>query len=171
MAELTDRLVDGRYRLIDPIGRGGMGTVWWARDESNGREVAVKEVHLPSAMTSEQTLQVVRRTHREALAAGRLNHPGLVAIYDVVVEDGRPWLIMEYVAGRSLEQVLENDGPLSDAKVAQIGLDLLAALRAAHQAGIVHRDVKPSNVLLAEDAGRVVLTDFGIATWSRAPPR
>jgi hypothetical protein len=167
VAELTDRLLLGRYRLLKPIGRGGMGTVWWARDEEADREVAVKEIHLPSGLSDADTVNVVKRTHREALAAGRLRHPGLVSIYDVIVDDGRPWLIMEYVPARSLEDVVNKDGPLSPPRAAEIGLQLLAALTAAHQAGIVHRDVKPSNVLLSA-SGRVVLTDFGIATWDGA---
>jgi eukaryotic-like serine/threonine-protein kinase len=167
VAESRDRLLSGRYRLIDQIGRGGMGTVWWAHDELEDREVAVKEVHLPPSLGHRERMNLVRRTDREALAAGRLRHPGLIAIYDVVIEDSRPWLIMEYVAARSLEDVFVHDGPISPQRVAEIGRQLLAALRAAHEAGIVHRDVKPSNVLL-ETSGRVVLTDFGIATYDGA---
>jgi hypothetical protein len=167
VAESRDRLLSGRYRLIEQIGRGGMGTVWWAHDELEDREVAVKEIHLPPSLDHRERMNLLRRTDREALAAGRLRHPGLIAIYDVVVEESRPWLIMEYVAARSLEDVFVDDGPISPRRVAQIGVQLLAALRAAHDAGIVHRDVKPSNVLL-ETSGRVVLTDFGIATYEGA---
>jgi hypothetical protein len=167
VAELRDRLLSGRYRLIEQIGRGGMGVVWWAHDELQDREVAVKEMHLPPSLDHRERMNLLRRTDREALAAGRLRHPGLIAIYDVVVEDSRPWLIMEYVAARSLEDVFVDDGPISPRRVAEIGVQLLAALRAAHDAGIVHRDVKPSNVLL-ETSGRVVLTDFGIATYEGA---
>jgi serine/threonine protein kinase len=167
VAESRDRLLSGRYRLIDQIGRGGMGTVWWAHDEMEDREVAVKEVHLPPSLGHRERMNLLRRTDREALAAGRLRHPGLIAIYDVVIEDSRPWLIMEYVAARSLEDVFVDDGPISPRRVAEIGVQLLSALRAAHAAGIVHRDVKPSNVLL-ETSGRVVLTDFGIATYDGA---
>ncbi|MDN3352589.1 serine/threonine-protein kinase [Actinomadura sp. DC4] len=167
MAELRDRLLSGRYRLIRQIGRGGMGVVWWAYDEHEDREVAVKEMHLPPSLGHRERMNLLRRTDREALAAGRLRHPGLISIFDVVVEDSRPWLIMEYVAARSLEDVFVNDGPISPRRVAEIGVQLLDALRAAHDAGIVHRDVKPSNVLL-EDSGRVVLTDFGIATYEGA---
>jgi serine/threonine protein kinase len=167
VAELRDRLLSGRYRLIEQIGRGGMGVVWWAHDELEDREVAVKEMHLPPSLGHRERMNLLRRTDREALAAGRLRHPGLIAIYDVVVEDSRPWLIMEYVAARSLEDVFVDDGPISPRRVAEIGVQLLAALHAAHDAGIVHRDVKPSNVLL-ETSGRVVLTDFGIATYEGA---
>ncbi|MGH3379403.1 MAG: serine/threonine-protein kinase, partial [Actinoallomurus sp.] len=167
MAESRDRLLSGRYRLIEQIGRGGMGTVWWAHDEVEDREVAVKEMHLPPGLGHRERMNLLRRTDREALAAGRLRHPGLIAVYDMVIEDSRPWLIMEYVAARSLEDVFVDDGPISPERVARIGVQLLAALRAAHAAGIVHRDVKPSNVLL-ETSGRVVLTDFGIATYEGA---
>jgi eukaryotic-like serine/threonine-protein kinase len=167
VAESQDRLLSGRYRLIEQIGRGGMGTVWWAHDEVEDREVAVKEMHLPPSLGHRERMNLLRRTDREALAAGRLRHPGLIAVYDVVIEDSRPWLIMEYVPARSLEDVFVDDGPISPDRVARIGVQLLAALRAAHAAGIVHRDVKPSNVLL-ETSGRVVLTDFGIATYEGA---
>jgi eukaryotic-like serine/threonine-protein kinase len=167
VADSRDRLLSGRYRLIDQIGRGGMGTVWWAHDEVENREVAVKEVHLPNSLDERAKINLIRRTDREARSAGRIRHPGLVAMYDVVVEDSRPWLVMEYVAGRSLESVFSEDGPISPLRVAEIGRQLLSALRAAHAAGIVHRDVKPSNVLL-EGSGRVVLTDFGIATYDGA---
>jgi hypothetical protein len=167
VAESQDRLLSGRYRLIDQIGRGGMGTVWWAHDEVEDREVAVKEVHIPPSLGPKEQANLIRRTHREAMAAGRLHHAGLIAMYDVVVEDGRPWLVMEYVPARSLEDVFVDDGPISPHRVADVGRRLLAALSAAHAAGIVHRDVKPSNVLLAS-SGRVVLTDFGIATYEGA---
>ncbi len=152
---------------MEEIGRGGMGTVWWAQDEAAGREVAVKEVHLSPSLDQRERDNLVRRTHREAMAAGRLHHRNLIAMYDVVVEDGRPWLIMEYVPARSLEDVFVDDGPISPPRVADIGTQLLAALGVAHAAGIVHRDVKPSNVLL-EPSGRAVLTDFGIATYDGA---
>jgi eukaryotic-like serine/threonine-protein kinase len=167
VAESRDRLLAGRYRLIEQIGRGGMGTVWWAHDEVADREVAVKEIHLPPSLNARERLNLLRRTDREALAAGRLRHRGLIAIYEMVIEESRPWLIMEYVPARSLEDVFVDDSPLSPRRVAQIGVQLLDALSAAHGAGIVHRDVKPSNVLL-ENSGRVVLTDFGIATYDGA---
>ena len=105
VADSRDRLLSGRYRLIEQIGRGGLGTVWWAHDEVEDREVAVKEVHLPPSLDHRERMNLLRRTDREALAAGRLRHPGLIAIYDMVIEESRPYLIMEYVAARSLEDV------------------------------------------------------------------
>ncbi|GID17655.1 hypothetical protein Aab01nite_12450 [Paractinoplanes abujensis] len=151
-------LIAGRYRLGETLGEGGMGKVWKARDEVLERDVAVKEILLP-----DEVGQVQRRTLREARAAARLGHPNVVQIFDVFEVDGRTWIVMEYVPSRSLQDVLRADGPIDPRRAARIGLDLLAALRAAHAAGVDHRDVKPANVLLADD-GRVLLTDFGIAT-------
>ncbi|GAA3807228.1 hypothetical protein GCM10022226_29260 [Sphaerisporangium flaviroseum] len=156
------RRVAGRYRLVETIGRGGMGVVWLAHDELLDRPVAVKEV-LHRAMSEEDRVSFNRRTIREARAAGRLDHPSVVVVHDVIEEDGRPWIVMQLVRSRSLGQVLRADGPLDPPTVAEIGAQVLDALRAAHAAGVLHRDVKPENVLLT-DAGRVVLTDFGIAT-------
>jgi len=152
-----------RYRLLESLGRGGMGVVWHARDEMLGRDVAIKEVLLPLGLTAEEQQILFQRTLREARATARLNHPNVVTVWDVVEEDGRPWIVMELVRSRSLMQVLQEDGALPPREVAELGLQVLAALTAAHSVGILHRDVKPSNVLLGED-GRVVLTDFGIAT-------
>ena len=158
-----DRLVGGRYRLRERLGSGGMGTVWRADDVVLGRQVAVKEVVFPPG-TREDEAEVLReRTRREARSAARLDHPSAVTVYDVVEEDGRPWLVLELVEARTLAQAVTEDGPLPPDEVARIGLAVLGALEAAHAQGIVHRDVKPSNVLLRDD-GRVVLTDFGIAT-------
>ena len=158
-----DRLVGGRYRLRERLGSGGMGTVWRADDVVLGRQVAVKEVVFPPG-TGEAEAEVLReRTRREARSAARLDHPSAVTVYDVVEEDGRPWLVLELVEARTLAQAVTEDGPLPPDEVARIGLAVLGALEAAHARGIVHRDVKPSNVLLRDD-GRVVLTDFGIAT-------
>ncbi|MGK5678631.1 serine/threonine-protein kinase [Actinoplanes sp. URMC 104] len=157
-------LVAGRYRLGEPVGSGGMGRVWLARDEMLDRDVAVKEFVPPEWMTDEERVRLRDRTLREARSAGRLNHPHVVRIYDVVHADGLPWIVMEYVPSRSLHQVLQDDGPFSPATAARIGMALLDALRAAHAAGVVHRDVKPHNVLIGHD-GRVVLTDFGLATF------
>jgi serine/threonine protein kinase len=161
---VSQMLVAGRYRLLQSLGSGGMGRVWLARDEVLRREVAVKEVVLPADLSAEDREELCLRTLREARAAGRLSHPNVVQIYDVVETQGRPWIVMELIRSRSLYQVMKQDGPLPPRRVAEIGLFLLAALRAAHRAGVLHRDVKPGNVLLADD-GRVVLTDFGLATF------
>jgi serine/threonine protein kinase len=161
MPQAEGRLVGGRYHLEEPIGRGGMGVVWRAHDQLLDRAVAVKEVRYDSAMGDELS-DLNRRTMREARAAGRLTHPNVVVVHDVIEEDGRPWIIMQLVTSRSLGQTIREDGPLSPERTAEIGLQILDALRAAHAQGVLHRDVKPENVLLTED-GRVVLTDFGIA--------
>jgi serine/threonine protein kinase len=153
-------LLAGRYRLGDELGRGGMGRVWLAHDETLEREVAVKQIDLPEELAEGDA--AIRRTLREARASARLSHPNVVQVYDVLSLDDHTWIIMEYVPSRSLRQVIAEDGPLDPYRVARIGLDLLAALQAAHRAGVQHRDVKPANVLLADD-GRVLLTDFGIA--------
>jgi tRNA A-37 threonylcarbamoyl transferase component Bud32 len=156
-------VVADRYRLQDQIGHGAMGAVWRARDELLDRDVAVKEVKIPPALSPGDRSALYERTLREARTAARLNHPGVVTVFDVVEEDGRPWIIMELVQARSLDQVLAEDGPLSPSRAADVGTQLVSALTTAHAAGVLHRDVKPSNVLLCPD-GRAVLTDFGIAT-------
>ncbi|WP_433474273.1 serine/threonine-protein kinase [Spirillospora sp. CA-142024] len=162
MAQDLGRLLLGRYRLMSPLGRGGMGTVWRAQDERLGREVAVKELRLPEDLDAEQRAALTARLDREARAAARLRHPGIITVHDLVTgEDGQPWIIMELVPGRSLADLLAEQGPLPPERAAALGLRILDALRAAHRAGIVHRDIKPANVLLEGD--RVVLTDFGIA--------
>jgi tRNA A-37 threonylcarbamoyl transferase component Bud32 len=155
----------GRYRLLSLIGSGGMGTVWRARDELLDRDVAVKEVKLRTDITDEERAVLQERTKREARATARLNHPGIITVHDVVEEDGRPWIVMEYVAAGSLQEIIEAHGPLPVPEVAEIGRQMLSALRAAHAAGILHRDVKPANVLLLRDGPepRAVLTDFGLA--------
>jgi len=157
-------LIAGRYRLLEPVGSGGMGRVWLARDEMLDRDVAVKEFVPPEWMNEEEQTRLRDRTLREARSAGRLNHPHVVRVYDVVHADGLPWIVMEYVPSRSLHQVINEDGPYSPVATARIGLDVLDALTAAHRAGVLHRDVKPHNVLIGTD-GRVVLTDFGLATF------
>jgi serine/threonine protein kinase len=139
-----------------------MGRVWLARDEVLHRDVAVKEVVPPAGLTESEGEQASARGLREARAIARLNHPNVVRIFDVVARPRRPWIVMEYVPSRSLQETIAQDGPLPVAEVARIGLGILNALQAAHRAGVLHRDVKPSNVLLSED--RVVLTDFGLAT-------
>jgi serine/threonine protein kinase len=156
------RLVGGRYRLTAVVGRGGMGTVWRAYDEVLDRDVAVKEVLLPPGIDQDQQNILYQRTYREARASARLSHPGVVTVHDVVQEDGRPWIVMELVRARPLQEIVDQDGPLPPGRVAEIGQQLLEALNHAHAAGILHRDVKPSNVLITAD-GRAVLTDFGIA--------
>ncbi|MEV6925950.1 serine/threonine-protein kinase [Dactylosporangium sp. NPDC051485] len=157
-------LIADRYRLIESLGAGGMGRVWLARDEMLRRDVAVKEVIPPASLTQQERDELRLRTLREARAAARLNDANVVRIYDVVHTELTPWIVMEYVPSRSLHQVITDDGPLPPERVARIGLAVLGALRAAHTAGVLHRDVKPGNVLLA-DTGRVVLTDFGLAVF------
>ncbi|MEU5533828.1 protein kinase [Streptomyces sp. NPDC020362] len=158
-----DRVIAGRYRLLSPLGEGGMGTVWRARDEVLHREVAVKEVRAPAGLPASDVERMYARLEREAWAAARVANRNVVTVYDVAMEGGRPWIVMELVRGLSLADQLEAEGPLSPQRAAHIGAEVLAALRAAHAVGVLHRDVKPANVLLAND-GRVVLTDFGIAT-------
>ncbi|WP_405930774.1 protein kinase domain-containing protein [Streptomyces sp. NBC_00827] len=159
----AERLVAGRYRLLSVLGEGGMGTVWRARDEVLHREVAVKEVRAPVGQTVAQVERMYTRLEREAWAAARISARGVVTVHDVATDDGRPWIVMEFVRGRSLADAIGSQGALTPRETARIGAEVLAALRAAHGAGVLHRDVKPANVLLADD-GRVVLTDFGIAT-------
>ncbi|CAL9534978.1 serine/threonine-protein kinase [Streptomyces sp. enrichment culture] len=156
------RLLAGRYRLGDVLGRGGMGTVWRAEDETLGRTVAVKELRFPSNIDEEEKRRLITRTLREAKAIARIRNNSAVTVYDVVDEDDRPWIVMELVEGKSLAEVIREDGLLEPKRAAEVGLAILDVLRSAHREGILHRDVKPSNVLIADD-GRVVLTDFGIA--------
>ena len=159
----TGRLIAGRYLLRDSLGRGGMGIVWDAEDTVLGRDVAVKEVLFPPYISDEERSVLRERTMREARLAARLSHPGAVTVYDVVEEDGQPFLVLELVRARTLAEVVREDGPLAPAAAARMALDVLGALEAAHQVGIVHRDVKPGNVMV-RDTGRATLTDFGIAT-------
>ncbi|MFJ3214306.1 protein kinase [Kitasatospora sp. NPDC086801] len=159
----TGRLLAGRYRLNGVLGRGGMGTVWRAEDEMLGRTVAVKELRMNASVEEEEKHRLIVRTLREAKATARIRHNSAVTVFDVVDEDDRPWIVMELVESRSLADVIREDGPLAPARAAEIALDVLGVLSAAHALGILHRDVKPSNVLIGDD-GRVVLTDFGIAS-------
>ncbi|WP_329412806.1 serine/threonine protein kinase [Streptomyces sp. NBC_00704] len=155
------RLVAGRYRLLAKLGHGGMGTVWRAKDETVDREVAVKEPRVPDHLPERERANAYERMRREARAAARLDHPAVVRVHDVAVVDGRPWIVMELVRGRSLGDVLQ-EGTLSAREAARVGLEVLGALEAAHAAGVLHRDVKPDNILLGGH-DRIVLTDFGIA--------
>ncbi|GAA0944385.1 serine/threonine-protein kinase [Virgisporangium aurantiacum] len=157
-------LLAGRYRLRDPLGNGGMGRVWLARDEVLHRDVAIKEVDLPAGLSLAEREELRTRTLREARTTARLSHPNVVQIYDVLGVEDRPWIVMEYVRSRSLQQILVDEGALAPVRAAEIGLAVLHALNAAHAAGVLHRDIKPGNVLIADD-GRVVLTDFGLATF------
>ncbi|MCX4982913.1 serine/threonine-protein kinase [Streptomyces sp. NBC_00572] len=155
-------LLAGRYRLGESIGRGGMGKVWRAHDEVLHRVVAVKELTAGRFVAEADRLVLHARTQKEARAAARITHPGVVTVHDVLEHDDRPWIVMQYVDGPSLADAAKEKGPIDPHEAARIGLHVLGALRAAHAAGVLHRDVKPGNVLLARD-GRVLITDFGIA--------
>jgi eukaryotic-like serine/threonine-protein kinase len=163
MSAAPVNLVADRYRLVAPLGQGGMGRVWKARDEVLHRDVAIKELVPPPGLTEDERREMRERSLREARAIAKLSNINVVRVFDVLRTDSDPWIVMEYVASRSLQDVLATDGPVSPVRAAEIGLGVLGALRAAHRAGVMHRDVKPGNVLLGED-GRVVLTDFGLAT-------
>jgi len=140
-----------------------MGRVWKARDEVLHRDVAIKELVPPPGLTDDERREMRERSLREARAIARLNHANVVRVFDVLRTDADPWIVMEYVPSRSLQDILAQDGPVSVTRAAEIGLGVLGALSAAHKAGVMHRDVKPGNVLIGDD-GRVVLTDFGLAT-------
>ncbi|MEU9207463.1 serine/threonine-protein kinase [Streptomyces sp. NPDC048415] len=155
-------LLAGRYRLVDIIGSGGMGRVWRAHDEVLHRAVAVKELTAALYVAEGDLARLLARTHAEARAAARINHSAVVTVHDVLEHDNRPWIVMELVEGNSLADEVKERGSLEPAEAARIGLWVLRALRAAHAAGVLHRDVKPGNVLLSADR-RVLLTDFGIA--------
>ncbi|MET9590977.1 serine/threonine-protein kinase [Streptomyces sp. NPDC006516] len=152
----------GRYRLGDVLGRGGMGKVWRAHDEVLHRTVAVKELTAGLYVAEADRAVLHARTQKEARAAARITHPGVVTVHDVIEYDNRPWIVMQYVDGPSLADAAKESGEVEPREAARIGLHVLSALRAAHGAGVLHRDVKPANVLLARD-GQVLLTDFGIA--------
>ncbi|SCF78048.1 Serine/threonine protein kinase [Streptomyces sp. Cmuel-A718b] len=155
-------MLAGRYRLGDVLGRGGMGKVWRAHDEVLHRTVAVKELTAGLYVAEADRLVLHARTQKEARAAARITHPGVVTVHDVIEYDNRPWIVMQYVDGPSLADEAKEKGDIAPREAARIGLHVLSALRAAHGAGVLHRDVKPGNVLLARD-GQVLLTDFGIA--------
>ncbi|MFV5998187.1 protein kinase domain-containing protein [Streptomyces sp. NPDC056231] len=155
-------ILAGRYRLGEVLGRGGMGKVWRAHDEVLHRTVAVKELTAGLYVAEADRVVLHARTQKEARAAARITHPGVVTVHDVIEYDNRPWLVMQYVDGPSLADAAKESGEIAPREAARIGLHVLSALRAAHSAGVLHRDVKPGNVLLARD-GQVLLTDFGIA--------
>lgn len=155
-------MLAGRYRLIEPIGSGGMGKVWRAHDELLHRTVAVKELTAGLYVAQADREVLHARTQKEARAAARIQHPAVVTVHDVLEHDDRPWIVMEYIDGPSLAEAAKAAGRIEPREAARIGLHVLGALRAAHAVGVLHRDVKPGNVLLAKD-GRVLLTDFGIA--------
>ncbi|MGW3990955.1 serine/threonine-protein kinase [Streptomyces sp. NPDC004830] len=159
---MQGRLVAGRYRLAESIGSGGMGRVWRAHDEVLHRSVAVKELTAALYVSESEQAILLARTRAEARAAARISHTAVVTVHDVLEHDGRPWIVMELVEGRSLADAVKEDGRVEAREAARVGLWVLRALRAAHTAGVLHRDVKPGNVLLGRD-GRVLLTDFGIA--------
>ncbi|MDT0573444.1 serine/threonine-protein kinase [Streptomyces sp. DSM 3412] len=189
MVSDVGRLVAGRYRLTEQIGRGGMGTVWRAGDEVLDRQVAVKRLHVQPHLSPDDLVTLYERTRREARSAARIAHPNVIVVHDVVDDrldaptggpvdgvragaeggsgDGRPCIVMEYVPAPTLADLLTDGRTLPPEEAARIGLGMVAALRAAHAAGVLHRDVKPGNVLLAAE-GRVVLTDFGIAMTADA---
>ncbi|MFE5187196.1 serine/threonine-protein kinase [Streptomyces sp. NPDC056628] len=159
---MQGQLVSGRYRLTEAIGSGGMGRVWRAHDEVLHRAVAIKELTAALYVSENDQERLLARTRAEARAAARINHSAVVTVHDVLEHDGRPWIVMELIEGRSLADAVKEEGRVEPAEAARIGLWVLRALRAAHTAGVLHRDIKPGNVLLADD-GRVLLTDFGIA--------
>jgi tRNA A-37 threonylcarbamoyl transferase component Bud32 len=155
-------LLAGRYRLGETIGRGGMGKVWRAHDEVLHRVVAVKELTAGLYVSEADRAVLHARTQKEARAAARISHPGVVTVHDVLEHDARPWIVMQYVDGPSLADAVKEPGRIDETEAARIGLHILSALGAAHAAGVLHRDIKPANVLLAKD-GRALITDFGIA--------
>ncbi|MET7680119.1 serine/threonine-protein kinase [Streptomyces sp. NPDC005423] len=157
------RVIAGRYRLQARLGRGGMGVVWQAEDQLLERRVAVKELARDDSLPDAEARTHRDRTLREARAVAQLRHPHIIVVHDVVVQDERPYIVMELIDGGSLADRISGRGPVGAAEAARIGIALLGALRTAHEAGILHRDIKPANVLMEAGTDRVVLTDFGIA--------
>ncbi|MEU1847980.1 serine/threonine-protein kinase [Streptomyces sp. NPDC019990] len=163
------RVIAGRYRLEARLGRGGMGVVWRATDQLLGRGVAVKELPFDETLSEADARRQRDRTLREARAVAQLSHPHIIVVHDVVEDDERPYIVMELIEGGTLADRIAGQGPVDAAEAARIAVDLLGALRAAHAAGVLHRDLKPDNVLLEAGTDRVVLTDFGIAQVAGAP--
>lgn len=159
---LAHQVVADRYELLETVGRGGFGTVWRACDTLLERHVAVKEIHIPGFLNTEDRAGLREKVLKEARAAARLDHPGAVTVFDVIDDDGHPVIVMELVEAPNLSELVQEQGPLAPAEAARIGLDVLDVLDAAHSHGIVHRDVKPGNVMVSE-SGRVRLGDFGVA--------
>jgi predicted Ser/Thr protein kinase len=157
-----DGLIAGRYRVVDTVGQGGMGRVRRAEDPVLRRDVALKEIVLPPRMGDAERAHLLDRIRREARIAAQLNHPGIVRVHDIVEHDGDPVIVMEYLDGRSLGTLIRKSGPMDPGYVAQIAAAVADALAHAHAAAVVHRDLKPDNIVLTRD-GRTVITDFGIA--------
>ncbi len=160
-------VIAGRYRLLDVLAEGATGTVWRALDETLVHEVALKEFRAPAGLPADEVPLLYARLERGARAAARISHPSVATVYGVATEDGRPWVVMELVRGLTLAETLEAGGPLAPPEAARVGAEVVAALRAAREAGVHHRGVNPGHVLLAND-GRVVVTGFG--TGIGAPP-
>lgn len=159
----SQRTLHERYELRAQVGRGGMGRVWKAHDTRLNRTVAVKEILLGPGLDEDDRTRMAARARREAQATAMGQHPNIVTVHDILEDDGRPWIVMEFLEGESLHRIVRDQGPLGPEHTATWGLSLLDALGTAHAQGITHRDVKPENVMVT-DSGRVVLTDFGIAT-------
>ena len=159
---LAHQVVAERYELLESVGRGGFGVVWRACDTLLQRHVAVKEIHIPGFLNDEDRAGLREKVLKEARAAARLDHPGAVTVFDVIDDDGNPVIVMELVDAPNLTELVTQQGPLAPAEAARIGLEVLEVLMAAHARGIVHRDVKPGNVMVAS-SGRVRLGDFGVA--------
>jgi eukaryotic-like serine/threonine-protein kinase len=162
------RRVANRYELEEELGHGGMGVVWRATDTLLSRQVALKEVDLPRGVDAAEREGMRARVSREARAAARLSHPGVVTVYDIAHDEGQDFIVMELVSAPTLEELVRAEGPLAPERAARLGLGLLDALEAAHRAGIVHRDLKPRNVMVRPD-GAPKLADFGIASVQGDP--
>ncbi|MGI8574788.1 MAG: serine/threonine-protein kinase [Egibacteraceae bacterium] len=162
MQEADGRLIAERYRVRSALGRGGAGAVWLAHDERLDRDVAVKEIEVAPSLSERESSALRQRVLREARTAARLDEVGAVRVYDVFEEDDRAFIVMEVLHAPSLAELVADGGPLSESAAARLGLEVLETLAAAHREGVVHRDVKPSNVIVP-DSGRARLTDFGIA--------
>src|SRR5215211_8004179 len=155
-------LIADRYRLLDRVGSGGRGVVWEGRDERLERRVALKQLHRQSGASAREAEVANQRAMREARLTARLQHPHAVPVFDAVEQDGQLWIVMPFIPSVTLAAVLEQGGPLQPDEAAKVGAEVASALAAAHAVGIVHRDVKPGNIFIAED-GAALISDFGIA--------